>query len=67
MAVAVDRAYRLRSWDHNCIPKPFAKIVFQFGEPILFPPLEAGEGLERYTEKIEAALALVEKKAKESL
>jgi lysophospholipid acyltransferase (LPLAT)-like uncharacterized protein len=64
VSVAVDRAYIMRSWDQNCIPKPFAKIVFQYGEPIFFPPLAEGQELDAsYTEKIEAALEQVEKEA----
>lgn len=33
-AVAVDRAWRLRSWDQFTIPKPFARIVVTYGDPI---------------------------------
>ncbi len=64
VSVAVDRAYIMRSWDRNCIPKPFAKIVFQYGEPIFFPPLAEGQELDvTYTEQIEAALAQTHKEA----
>ncbi|MCA8977507.1 MAG: lysophospholipid acyltransferase family protein [Planctomycetes bacterium] len=33
-AVAVDRAWRLRSWDRFTIPKPFAKIILTYGDPV---------------------------------
>lgn len=33
-AVAVDRAWRLRSWDRFQIPKPFARVTVAYGDPI---------------------------------
>lgn len=68
VSVAVDRAYRMRSWDRNCIPKPFAKIVFQYGEPIFFPPLDEGQDLDpACMAQVETALAQVEKEAQKTL
>ncbi|MBL8748781.1 MAG: lysophospholipid acyltransferase family protein, partial [Planctomycetes bacterium] len=34
VGVAVDRAWRLRSWDRFTIPKPFARLVVAYGEPV---------------------------------
>lgn len=34
VAVAVDRAWRLRSWDRFTIPKPFARLCVHYGEPV---------------------------------
>lgn len=36
-AAAVDRAWRLRSWDRFIIPKPGARILMRYGEPIPAP------------------------------
>lgn len=37
VACAVDRAWRLRSWDRFVVPKPFARVLVHYGEPILVP------------------------------
>jgi lysophospholipid acyltransferase (LPLAT)-like uncharacterized protein len=34
LAIAVDRAWRLCSWDRFTIPKPFARVVVTYGEPL---------------------------------
>lgn len=36
-AIAVDRAWRLRSWDRFTIPKPFARIFIGYGDPLRVP------------------------------
>lgn len=33
VAVSVDRAWRLKSWDRFLIPKPFARVTVAYGEP----------------------------------
>jgi hypothetical protein len=33
-AASASRAWRLRSWDRFMIPKPFARVVVSYGEPI---------------------------------
>jgi lysophospholipid acyltransferase (LPLAT)-like uncharacterized protein len=33
VAIAVDRAWRLRSWDRFMIPKPFARVTVAYGPP----------------------------------
>jgi lysophospholipid acyltransferase (LPLAT)-like uncharacterized protein len=37
VALAVDRAWALRSWDRFTIPKPFARIVVTYGDPLRVP------------------------------
>ncbi|MCB9887455.1 MAG: lysophospholipid acyltransferase family protein [Planctomycetes bacterium] len=37
LAIAVDRAWRLRSWDRFTIPKPFARLVVTYGAPRQVP------------------------------
>lgn len=34
LSASVDRAWRLRSWDRCTIPKPFARIVIRYGDPL---------------------------------
>lgn len=36
-AFAVDRAWYLKRWDSFMIPKPFARVVLAFGEPVIIP------------------------------
>jgi lysophospholipid acyltransferase (LPLAT)-like uncharacterized protein len=36
-AFAVDRAWYLKRWDSFMIPKPFARVVVAFGEPVSIP------------------------------
>jgi lysophospholipid acyltransferase (LPLAT)-like uncharacterized protein len=55
-AFAVDRAWRLRSWDRFIVPKPFARIVEQYGEPISPPPDESAESIESTRQEMENAL-----------
>jgi hypothetical protein len=33
VAIAADRAWRLRSWDRFMIPKPFARVTIAYGQP----------------------------------
>lgn len=33
IGVAVDRAWRLHSWDRFCVPQPFARVVVAYSEP----------------------------------
>ena len=43
MAVAADRAWRLRSWDGFMIPKPFARVTVAYDTPWLAPGADARE------------------------
>jgi len=37
LGFAADRAWHLRRWDNFMIPKPFARVVLAFGDPITIP------------------------------
>jgi len=54
MALGASREWRLRSWDEFRIPKPFARCVMRFGEPIYVARHRAGEEAAR--KDVEAAL-----------
>ncbi|HSL50755.1 MAG TPA: lysophospholipid acyltransferase family protein [Candidatus Deferrimicrobiaceae bacterium] len=54
MALGASREWRLRSWDEFRIPKPFARCVMRFGEPIYVARHRAGEEAAR--KEVEAAL-----------
>lgn len=34
LSTAMSRAWRFRSWDRMCIPKPFARVVVHYGDPV---------------------------------
>ncbi len=52
-ATAIDRAWRMRSWDNLAIPKPFSRITIAYGEPILPPP---GKGSEETREALRSEI-----------
>ena len=51
-----DRCWILNSWDRLMIPKPFARIVFHYGEPVRVPESANGEEIERYRRTLEDIL-----------
>jgi len=62
LGIAVDRAWRLGSWDRFVIPKPFARVCYAYGEPICVPR-EGGsdaEHLARIQGEMERVTALAE-------
>lgn len=55
-AFAASRAWRMNSWDRLVIPKPFARIICVYGEPI-FPPEKANRNsIETFRKEIETRL-----------
>ena len=67
ISVACDRSWHLRSWDHFTIPKPGARIVLLYGEPLRVPPDADEERLEAITRTIGARLTELERSGFESL
>lgn len=56
MAVGASREWRLRSWDEFRIPRPFARCVVRFGEPIRVSRAADRAGEEAARKEVEAAL-----------
>jgi lysophospholipid acyltransferase (LPLAT)-like uncharacterized protein len=56
LGIAVDRAWRLRSWDRFVIPKPFARLCVFYGDPIEVPANASDGDLERIGARVRAAL-----------
>ena len=56
MAVGASREWRVRSWDEFRIPRPFARCVMRFGEPIHVPRDADRAGEEAARKEVEAAL-----------
>jgi len=56
VALGASAEWRLRSWDEFRIPKPFARCVLRFGDPIRVPGDADRAGQEAARKEIEAAL-----------
>ena len=55
--VSVDRAWIMRSWDRFLVPKPFSKVVIEWGPPLAVPrDLDQAED-EEYRAEIQKRLA----------
>lgn len=52
-----DRCWRLNSWDRAIIPKPFSKIVFVYGDQLMYVPSSASwQACERHRKKLDEVL-----------
>jgi len=56
MAAHASRAWRLRSWDGFMIPKPFARVIVAYGEPVLVDTDNARAAAAQ-TERMEGVMA----------
>ena len=56
VAFGASRAWRLRSWDEFSIPKPFARCVVRFGDPIRVPAGADRAAQEATRKDVESAL-----------
>jgi lysophospholipid acyltransferase (LPLAT)-like uncharacterized protein len=57
-AASASRSWRLRSWDRFLVPKPFARVIVVYGDPIATSaatPRAAGEEVEHIARSINAA------------
>ncbi len=55
-AFAASRCWRMHSWDRLIIPKPFARLVTAYGEPIYPPRDNTPETIEALRSEVEQAL-----------
>ncbi len=51
-----DRCWTFNSWDRYLVPKPFARVVIYYAEPIRVPRSAEGEALEEYRRLFEERL-----------
>jgi hypothetical protein len=51
-----DRCWIFNSWDRYLVPKPFARMVIFFSEPVWIPPSAKGKQLEEYRRLFEERL-----------
>jgi lysophospholipid acyltransferase (LPLAT)-like uncharacterized protein len=57
VATAASRAWRMGSWDGFRVPRPFARVVVGYGEPIAIPRDLDDASAERWRVRIEEAIA----------
>ena len=67
LGVAADRAWHLRSWDRFTIPKPRARVVLTYSEPLMVTPDASEEEMEAITEQVRVTLLRDEARAFEHL
>ena len=68
LGVAVDRAWRAKSWDRLRIGKPLARVVMTVGEELRIPAdVDHRELLPRYGPQLAAAMEAAEARAREGL
>lgn len=60
---AVDRAWRLRSWDQFTIPKPFARVHVHYGEPVAVDANVGDDALEVLATALRTQLLAAEQSA----
>lgn len=56
IAFAADQYWSFNSWDRTMVPKPFARLVVCFGEPLAVPAKLSSEQLERLRVEFERRL-----------
>ena len=56
VAACASANWILRSWDRFRVPRPFARVVLGYGEPLRVPPGVAGEEAEAWRRRVEEAL-----------
>jgi lysophospholipid acyltransferase (LPLAT)-like uncharacterized protein len=63
MLWSASRYWAIHSWDRMVIPKPFSRIDFHYGEPLLVPADLKADGIEEYRLRLENSLNSVYREA----
>jgi lysophospholipid acyltransferase (LPLAT)-like uncharacterized protein len=66
----VDRTWRLRSWDGFEIPKPFARITIEYGEPVVLDDADAravAARTEEFAQRMREAIARTAARASQAV
>jgi lysophospholipid acyltransferase (LPLAT)-like uncharacterized protein len=64
VATASSASYVLRSWDRMRVPKPFARVVVRFGEPLRIPRELDDAEFERWRVRLETELTALTRATK---
>ncbi len=63
VAISVNRAWVLNSWDRFLIPKPFSTVFAHFGEPIAVPASPDSAAFETLRKEVESKLRAIQEEA----
>jgi lysophospholipid acyltransferase (LPLAT)-like uncharacterized protein len=64
VASAARSAWVFRSWDRFRVPKPFARVVVSYGEPVAIPAAADAEALEAWRVRLDEAIATITRQVK---
>ena len=67
IAAAMSSAWRFKSWDRMCIPKPFARVIIHYGDPVAIHRDASDDTLESVSAEIRTTLIAAEKASFKSL
>ena len=56
LGVGYSNAWRLKTWDRFCIPKPFSRAATTFGQPLVIPAKVGRAELAHYADQVRLAL-----------
>ena len=57
IGLAYERPWRMNSWDHLVLPRPFSKVVVCFGAPLTVPSDANAESRERHRNQLAALMS----------
>jgi lysophospholipid acyltransferase (LPLAT)-like uncharacterized protein len=60
IVVRASRAWHLKTWDRFMIPKPFARVTINYGDPHAVPSGSQGSSIENETERLAVAFKTLE-------
>lgn len=63
LSVGVSRAWYFRSWDRMCIPKPFARLIVHYGDPMHIDEQTTDAALEMQSSELRERLIAAEQAA----
>jgi lysophospholipid acyltransferase (LPLAT)-like uncharacterized protein len=63
VGISANHRWLMKSWDSYMLPKPFSKVYFLVGEPIVIPPNLNEEGRLQYAAQLETAINRLERDA----
>lgn len=63
VSTAMSRAWRFKSWDRMCIPKPFAKVIVHYGDPVQIPEDADDDTLEKVATELRTRMIEEERAA----
>jgi lysophospholipid acyltransferase (LPLAT)-like uncharacterized protein len=67
VGVAIDRCWEFGSWDRTVLPKPFARVVLRYGEPLEVPKRAGAEEIEALRKELSTMMDRLDGEAVQAL